>query len=90
MQPLEGAALNAVVSFILQFFDVEAIDNPVSREKYFGLLGIRVDSLGHKNQAHVGETELLENAKRICELAAKAACVVHQDRTEGVRICRLN
>ncbi|HYK59474.1 MAG TPA: hypothetical protein VEV85_08595, partial [Bryobacteraceae bacterium] len=73
MEPLDGAALNTAVSFLRQFFDVEAIDNSVGREKYFGLLGIRVDSLGHKNQAHVGETELLENAKRICELAAKAA-----------------
>jgi len=86
MKTLEGATLNATVSFLRQFLDVEAIDNPVSREKYFGLLGIRIDSLGHKNQAHVGETELLENAKRFRELAAKAACVVHQDRTEGVRI----
>ena len=86
MKALECAALNAAVGFLCQFLDVKAIDNPVSREQHFCLLGIRVDSLGHKNQAHVGETKLLENAKRIRELTAQTACVIHQHCIKGAQV----
>lgn len=89
MKSLKSATFNASMSFLRQFTDVKAIDNPVGRKKHFGLVRIRVDPLRHKNEPHTSEAELLENAKRIRELSTQTARVVHKNDAEVLVIrCR--
>lgn len=66
VKALKRAPLNAAVRFLRQLADVQRIHNPMGRHQDFGLLRIRVDALGDKDQSYARESELVEYAKRIC------------------------
>jgi hypothetical protein len=70
MLVFQNATFETATRFCSKFFDVQAIHYSVSRQQYFALFGVAVDSLAAKDQPHTGESQLFRKVQRVGKFSA--------------------